>query len=70
MEFGCSFNITEASKSAMLDTKLSNLFQIPLKPKTLSVVENVYWHPLDIDWTKVNIDGSCFGVRGVHGRIF
>jgi hypothetical protein len=61
VEVGCSFNIIQASKKAMLDTKLSHMFHIPLRPKTLSAVENVYWHSPDIGWTKVNIDGSCFG---------
>ena len=42
LEVGCSFNIIQASKSAMLNTKLSHMFHIPLRPKTLSAVENVY----------------------------
>jgi len=61
VEVGCNYNKIQASKYSMLDAKLSHLFHIPLNPKTLGVVENVYWRPMDIDWTKVNIDGSSFG---------
>jgi hypothetical protein len=45
VEVGSSYNIIQTEKSVMFDAKLSHLFSIPLKHKTLSSRYNVRWCP-------------------------